>query len=104
MKANRRPASNRNRRRRRLFSLAFDPFACDDTRREGPGASPPSSAHLVGPRCPPFALSPRSLSLPCSGRTSMRPLLSHVLLALFPSLLCAAGLPIYLWHEPEWFD
>src|SRR5262249_59784528 len=43
-------------------------------------------------------------SLPCSGRTPMRPLLSLVLLALFPSLLCAAGLPIYLWHEPEWFD
>src|SRR5262249_3155869 len=70
----------------------------------GAAASPAWFVPRVGPGCLLFAFLPRSLFLPPSGRTTMRHLLCLLLLTLFPSLLCAAGLPIYLWHEPEWFD
>src|ERR1700733_14731227 len=34
----------------------------------------------------------------------MRPRLELVLVVLLPCLLAASPAPIYLWHEPEWFD
>src|SRR6185437_7555087 len=47
---------------------------------------------------------PRLFPLLSSRGCSMRLLSSLLLFSLLPCLAGAAPAPIYLWHEPEWFD